>query len=82
MKYTKLIKNDYRMYREADFLVHDKSAKRHYSEGFSDGMVRVCWELRKSMSNEEILGIIQKLDSRGESFAYEFFSEDMMGLLD
>jgi hypothetical protein len=77
LKYTNLVNEDYRTYREADFLVHDKSAKRHYSEGFSDGMVRVCWELRNSMSSEEILGIIRKLDSKGESFAYEFFSEDM-----
>ena len=77
MKYTNLVNEDYRTYRDADFSVHDKSAKRHYSEGFSDGMVRVCWELRKSMSSEEILGIIRKLDSKGESFAYEFFSEDM-----
>ena len=77
MKYTNLVNEDYRTYRHADIEVHDKSAKRHYSEGFSDGMVRVCWELRKTMSSEEILGIIRKLDSKGESFAYEFFSEDM-----
>lgn len=77
MKYTNLVNEDYRTYREIDIEVHDKSAKRHYSEGFSDGMVRVCWELRKTMSSEEILGIIRKLDSKGESFAYEFFSEDM-----
>ncbi len=78
MKYTNLVNEDYRTYREADIEVHDKSAKHHYAEGFSDGMVRVCWELRNSMSSEEILGIIRKLDSKGESFAYEFFSEELI----
>ncbi len=78
MKYTTLVKEDYRTYREIDIEVHDKSAKHHYAEGFSDGMVRVCWELRNSMSSEEILGIIRKLDSKGDSFAYEFFSEELI----
>ncbi len=78
MKYTNLVNVDYRTYREIDIEVHDKSAKHQYAEGFSDGMVRVCWELRNSMSSEEILGIIRKLDSKGESFAYEFFSEELI----
>jgi hypothetical protein len=76
LKYTNLVKKDYRTYRETDIWVHDKSAKNHYGEGFSDGMLRVCMELRNSMSSEEILGIIRKLDSKGESIAYEIFSEE------
>lgn len=78
MKYTTMVNKEYKEFRNMDpFSVHDKDAKYHYSEGFSDGMFQAFVALKNSglLSGEQVLEIIQTIDSEGVSAAYEVLSE-------
>lgn len=77
MKYDKLVKSEYKEYKDMDYLVHTNESFKHYAEGFSDGMFQAFVALKNSnlLSPEEVLGIIQTIDKNGESAAYEILSE-------
>ncbi len=84
-KYSKIVEQEFKQLNENHYLEPSdlSEVKYYYSEGFSDGFFNTC-QIMESMgySLEDILSLVKKFDPKGESFAYEYYTDRQEELLE